>query len=1137
MATYEIEIKVSKQTKNIGPPGVTLDANLEVYNDKVGLIIPDDFLMEIPGGILNVDDTLIVRLINDLPAPISSGIHWHGIELQSNADGTPVTQSGVPGGDLQELGGLPGDWVGGTYLYKFKVPRPGIFWFHPHHFHSTNRVFRGSYGMLIVTDPNEASLISTGVLPNAINTKQIVLSDITVCGVPGNPANNPPYDLTLPWAGPGGVLTAQPGFSPLQLCDTAAVDEQGNSTGAYGVDDVPNIQQASGRINEGLIVLTNGENVGPRGGTPSAPAAIVPADVTMTNVQPGQGLRLQIVNCATTRYFRLLVTRDGLDAADPGGQVELVRIGGEGGLLDNAILEGGTIVGFETKYDEGEILIPPSSRADVVVAVPDDASGTLTMWTQDFQRLPGQGGWTNTPTVPVLHLNVTGAVIAPAYTIDGGVNGVGGTALRASIAGQAVNVLGVATDTLLDPTSFSPAKPGMAGQDIQLTSGTPGINGISGSFGGFNPYTSALHINSSRYAKEDDLLELTVTNNTSAHHPFHLHGFSFQPKSLTRAGFPTYTWPYNEFRDTVDVPDNYTLTFRVHIEDRTLNDGVTVGGALGRWLFHCHIFFHAHRGMLSELVITDTDGSGDEKPNIDVGGSWTYAPSGGIATREGTYFLPDGDTVTSIISHEENGNPIGDITFGGNTWEWQSHTPPNPALADDIYYVYVTITGMSGRKDQTVFRLQIGAPDEGSDNGDPHIHTVDGKRYDFQAVGEFTLLQDREGMEIQTRQTPVLTANPITDSYSGLKACVSLNTAVAARVGSHRIAYQPVGDQGELQFYLDGKPARLTTAGMDLDGHHVSGFDVNGQTALRIDYAHHAVLTVTPLFWNSHSLWYMNISVTHTHGNEGIMSPISNGGWLPKLRSGADLGPMPEILNERYIQLYRTFADSWRVSDNSSLFVYESGTSTASFTDKDWPAQEPPCNLKPQFEIPGAPLPAGTDIANATVICQEVTDGGLNQDCIFDVATTGDAEFAQGYLILQDLRLNGTTVQIISDKKTINQGESVNVTAIVLPMRNGQPTPKGKVTFHVDGAVSGPSVDLDTEGRSSKNLSGLSIGEHKIRATYDSGGTDNYHPSGSPSLLIAVEKGITKPKKPWYFWLVLILIILLLLVLIIFLIK
>ncbi len=96
-----------------------------------------------------------------------------------------------------------------------------------------------------------------------------------------------------------------------------------------------------------------------------------------------------------------------------------------------------------------------------------------------------------------------------------------------------------------------------------------------------------------------------------------------QPISLTRAGDPTFTWRYREFRDSIDVPANYTLTFRVRLDDRPLVDGVTLGGWLGRWLFHCHIFFHHHRGMIGEFVVTDA--TGKERPYVDVGGSWAYA--------------------------------------------------------------------------------------------------------------------------------------------------------------------------------------------------------------------------------------------------------------------------------------------------------------------------------------------------------------------------------------------------------------------------------------------------------------------------------------------------------------------------------
>src|SRR5438045_3300840 len=61
---------------------------------------------------LKVGDTVIVHYKNHLSEV--SGIHWHGIELSNSMDGTPFTQDEVP--------------AGGSFLYKFKVSRPGIFW-------------------------------------------------------------------------------------------------------------------------------------------------------------------------------------------------------------------------------------------------------------------------------------------------------------------------------------------------------------------------------------------------------------------------------------------------------------------------------------------------------------------------------------------------------------------------------------------------------------------------------------------------------------------------------------------------------------------------------------------------------------------------------------------------------------------------------------------------------------------------------------------------------------------------------------------------------------------------------------------------------------------------------------------------
>ncbi len=116
-------------------------------------------------------------------------------------------------------------------------------------------------------------------------------------------------------------------------------------------------------------------------------------------------------------------------------------------------------------------------------------------------------------------------------------------------------------------------------------------------------YTDAPHLaNSTRYAKTGDTLELTTENTTGANHPFHLHGFSMQPVKLDAppydpaVGGNDFTWDYKEFRDNIDIPRTYRLVFRIKLDPRPQADGGDAGWRAGRWLFHCHIFFHATNG-------------------------------------------------------------------------------------------------------------------------------------------------------------------------------------------------------------------------------------------------------------------------------------------------------------------------------------------------------------------------------------------------------------------------------------------------------------------------------------------------------------------------------------------------------------
>lgn len=415
----------------------------------------------------------------------------------------------------------------------------------------------------------------------------------------------------------------------------------------------------------------------------------------------------------------------------------------------------------------------------------------------------------------------------------------------------------------------------------------------------------------------------------------------------------------------------------------------------------------------------------------------------------------------------------------------------------------------------------------GSYTGDPHTRTVDGTNYDFQAVGEFTLLRYGEAMEIQVRQSPVPAVNPVADSHSGLTVCVSIVSAVAARVGGHRIAFQPTGEGKELQFFLDGEPAELPARGIDLGGNRVSGFAAGGETALRVDYYDGTVLTATPAFWQHGNVWYLNVGVSHTKATEGVMGFIPKGSWLPRLRDGSDLGPMPADPGDRYDALYRVFADSWRVTDRTSLFVYERGTSTKTFTDEEWPGQGPPCDLKPGFgDLSVEPL-HGMPIKEARMISRVVTEKDLRNNCVFDVATTGDEIWAEGYVLAQELRLYGTAVEIEAHDpptrpdrlpgKTLYgekrpPGQSLVVIARVSSLTPGRPTPTGGVTFYVDGVPMNRAVALDELGRARATIGRLKPGKHTIRAAYSGGGKDDYYSSSSRHLLHTV--GRQRPEPP-----------------------
>jgi len=582
---------------------------------------------------LKVGDRVIVHFTNKLPEGFT--IHWHGIELNNGSDGTGLTQNAVKTNE--------------TFDYKFVVPRPGIYFYHSH-IEPTNPEFKGYFGPMIVEDPAEDKLRAKNILPDRQNTFTLVLSDTTVCKAAGsNDAATFPADGALPWVGteelPGsppfpGLLAPR---TPVSMCETP-IDNFGRlvvPAVPLEAGAIPNIQPshdnpqcaAGCRVNEGQIVLTNGKITAPRAGSPANPGALGDGG-NIFDIKEGTGVRLQLANATATRYIRLRMT-------DQNGQmVTLFRVGGQGGLLDRVRVEGGVLGTFNTLYNEGEILLGASERSDVVFTMPQGKNGDIvTLWTQDYQRIGGgvlQSGFSGLPTVPVAHFRIVGAnqgnrVFKIAENDP--------LLLDPSVNKPVESIKALTATPLINPATLDPPQPGTTNPIIKLTTlGLPAIDQVDGFLFdvGAPDFTQIPHIATSRFATADTVTELIIANTSAAHHPWHFHGFSMQPIRISKcdpdctsdagAGVnadSVFEYDYNEFVDTIDVAPGHAITYKVRLDDRVLIDFVTLGGHIGRWAYHCHIFFHAGLGMISEFVVVPpttlaADGSLRAKPTFPV---------------------------------------------------------------------------------------------------------------------------------------------------------------------------------------------------------------------------------------------------------------------------------------------------------------------------------------------------------------------------------------------------------------------------------------------------------------------------------------------------------------------------------------
>ncbi len=258
--------------------------------------------------------------------------------------------------------------------------------------------------------------------------------------------------------------------------------------------------------------------------------------------------------------------------------------------------------------------------------------------------------------------------------------------------------------------------------------------------------------------------------------------------------------------------------------------------------------------------------------------------------------------------------------------------------------------------------------------GDPHITTADGVRYSFQAVGEFTTLtSDDLDTELQVRYAP---ASPSSRS-------VSAGSAIALRVGNSRLTAN-INREDFIKF--NGVPVSLAI-----------GPESVAQLSSDV-----LLMQLNENFYILRTKDGLEIRFRRQarNLNFGVILPVHLGNTFNGIFGSQDDNKENEFAGRdgsvyphesgklSYEDLYHGFGNSWRVSQENSLFDYEDGSTTIDYTDLTFPDKILTLDDLSQ-----------EDRARAEKVCRDIgaPEGWMMDNCIYDVGFSGDDNFALGY--------------------------------------------------------------------------------------------------------------------------------------------
>ncbi len=518
--------------------------------------------------------TVTLRVRNDLPRGSIHGpdtsIHWHGILLPANMDG-------VPGMSFDGI--RPGE----SYLYRFRVRQSGTYWYHSH---SGYQEQGGLYGPLVIdpagpephpSDREHVLLFSdwTDMDPADLfaRLKKMASHDNRYQRTVGDFLRDAEADglrATLADRGAWGRMR----MTPTDLSDVNAhtytyllngTTALGNWTGLFAPGETVRLRLINGSAMTYFDVRI-----------PGLAMTIIAADG-----QPVEPLTVDELRIAVAETYDVLVRPAGQDAYTVFAQ-DAARTG----------------------YVSGTLAVRPGLRAEVPAL---DPRPLLTM--ADMGH--GGMGWVG---------GMEGACGAAMRGMEGGC----GAAMPSAASAHAGHAMAGMDHGAVPMQAHPPSETDNPLVDMQTMAPTPRLDdpgiGLRGNGRKVATYadlrsafpdpdgrepgrTVELHLTGHmekfawsfdgiKFAQAEPLrmtygerLRIVLVNDTMMSHPIHLHGL-WSDLEDADGGFHLR-------KHTIDMPPGTRRSYRVRAD------------ALGRWAYHCHLFFHMESGMFREVRVAE----------------------------------------------------------------------------------------------------------------------------------------------------------------------------------------------------------------------------------------------------------------------------------------------------------------------------------------------------------------------------------------------------------------------------------------------------------------------------------------------------------------------------------------------------